>query len=66
MPIDWNALLSEGLLQSIPLISKIFTAPFILSIFIPAAVGGKMFGKEGWTFGAIMGLFFSSTLGFLN
>lgn len=66
MSIDLSSALIEGFLQSIPLLGKIFTAPFILCISIPSIIGGVIFGKEGSALGAFLGLFLASSLGFLG
>jgi hypothetical protein len=66
MSIDLSSALTEGFLQAIPLMGKIFTAPFILCIVVPALIGGKLFGKEGSALGGFLGLFLASSLGFLG
>ncbi|MFS0776091.1 hypothetical protein ABC255_08805 [Neobacillus sp. 3P2-tot-E-2] len=66
MSIDLSSALTEVFLQSIPLMGKIFTAPFILCISLPAIIGGKLFGKEGSALGGFLGLVLASSFGFIG
>lgn len=63
MSIDWGSILSTGLLETIPVISRVFTSPFILSLTICSILGGLIFrSKEGSTIGAFVGLIVASSI----